>query len=470
MASILANQTQKQDEETVIPMSPSSQILTSSILSLTILFVVELETILDEFEIVDFINNLFLPTNARFSSIVDVDEKGAACWKKINVKVEDHIIVPTFPEGLSIMDYDGNLREYVSKIAGEQLSTNQPLWEIHIVKYPNLNGEGSVVFKISHAIGDGYSLISAVYAAFRRVDDPTLPLALPNISLRGNGLQKRSCWNFFPKCMNTISDGTWTLLKGCSLLEDSKTAVRSGKPGVQFDPIAISYISIPMESLKRVKSKVGGTLNDLITGVIYYTIHLYMLKKGDISRGKSMNFVVMFNTRMLKGYKNMEEMLKANLWGNYVALLTVPVSCMNGENNVDPLYFVTKAKKIMDRMKNSFYAYLTNTFIKMFMIIGGQKSLSKYIHSNLKNTTALVTNLIGPNEKMAMAGHPVGSCYFIVAGLPQSLAFTTASWMGQLRITATMEKNFIDSQLFNSCMKEAFENIFQAACDGEITS
>ncbi|KAF5201027.1 hypothetical protein FRX31_009384 [Thalictrum thalictroides] len=77
----------------------------------------------------------------------------------------------------------------------------------------------------------------------------------------------------------------------------------------------------------------------------------------------------------------------------------------------------------------------------------------------------MITNLIGPNEKMAMAGHPVGSCYFIVAGLPQSLTFTTASWMGQLRITATLEKNFIDSQLFNSCMKDAFENIFQAACE-----
>ncbi|KAF5179250.1 O-acyltransferase wsd1, partial [Thalictrum thalictroides] len=465
MASIEANQTQKQDEETVIiPMSPSSQCLANSILSLTILFVVELETILDEFEIVDFINNLFLPTNARFSYIVDVDKKGESCWKKVDVKVEDHIVVPIFPEGLSIMDYDENLREYVSKIAGEPLSTNQPLWEIHVVKYPNLNGEGSVVFKISHAIGDGYSLISTVYAAFSRVDDPSLPLALPNISLRVNGIQKISCWRFLRKCMNTISDSTLTLLKGFSVLEDSKSAVRSGKPGVQFEPIAISNISISMESLKRVKSKVGGTLNDLITGIIYYTIHLYMLRKGDISRGKSMNLVVMFNTRMLKGYKNMEEMLKANIRGNHVTLLTVPVPCRNGENNVDPLYFVTKAKEIMDRKKNSFFIYLTNSFIKGLTFIGGKKGFPKYIHANFKYTTASITNLIGPNEKMAMAGHPVGSCYFIVPGLPQSLTFTTASWMGQLRITATLEKNFIDSQLFNSCMKDAFENIFQAAC------
>ncbi|PIA56358.1 hypothetical protein AQUCO_00700586v1 [Aquilegia coerulea] len=459
-----ANKTQKQDEDAIIPMSPTSQCLNSSIISLTILFVVELETILDEFEIVDFINNLFLPTNARFSSIVDVDEKSVPCWKKVNVRVKDHIVVPIFPKDLSTMDYDKYLSEYVSKIAGEQLPPNRPLWEIHVVKYPTLKGEGSVVFKISHAIGDGYSLISAVYAAFRRVDDPSLPLALPNISLRANGLEKRSCWNFLPKCMNTISDVTWGLFKLLGL-EDSKSAVRSGKHGVEFEPIAISSISISMESLKRVKSK---TLNDLITGVIYYTIHLYMLRKGDISRGKSMNLLVMFNMRMLKGYKNIEEMMKANIWGNRVSFVTVPVPCMNGEKNVDPLYFVTKAKEIMKRKKNSFFTYLTNPFIKLLTIISGSKYLSRYVHTNLKNTTAMVSNLIGPYEKMAMAGHPVSSCYFIVAGLPQSLTFTTASWMGQLRLTAKMEKNFIDSQLFYSCMKEAFENIFQAACGGEI--
>ncbi|PIA56362.1 hypothetical protein AQUCO_00700589v1 [Aquilegia coerulea] len=449
MAFIQANQTQKQDEETLIPMSPTSQCLNSSIMSLAILFVVELKTVLDEFEMVDFIRNFLLATNARFSSIVDVDENGVPCWKKVNVKVEDHIIVPIFPKDLSTMDYDENLREYISKIAGEKLPYNQPLWEIHVVKYPNLNGEGSVVFKISHAIGDGHSLISTVYTAFRRVDDPSLPLALPNISLRVNGTEKRSLWSYLSKCINTVSDLTWHVLKA-SVLEDSKSAIRSGKPGVEFEPIAISSISISMESLKQVKSKVGGTLNDLVTGVIYYTIHLYMLSTGDISRGKSMNLLA---TRASK----------ANICGNHVSFVNVPVPCMNGENNVDPLYFVTKAKEIMERKKNSYITYLTNPIIK---------GVSEHVHTNFRNTTTIITNLIGPNEKMAMTGHAVGSCFFIVAGITQTSEMDIRNiwWMGQLRLTATMEKNFIDSHIFYSCMKEAFENIFQAACGGEISS
>ncbi|PIA41204.1 hypothetical protein AQUCO_02300184v1 [Aquilegia coerulea] len=459
------DKTRTQDEETLIPMSPHSQCLNTSIISLNILFIVELQNVLDEIHIANFIRNMFIPSNARFSSVVDVNEKGVPCWKKVDVKVEDHIIVPTFEEGLSKMDNDENLREYLSKIAGERLSSNRPLWEIHVVKYPTFNG-GSVVYKISHAIGDGYSLISTVYAIFRKADDPSLRLTLPNISLRPNALRNRSLLSFFSKCKNTISNATLSLLKG-SVLEDSKSAIRSGKLGVEFDPIAISSMSIPMESLKQIKSKVGGTLNDVVTGVIYYMIHLYMLRTGDISSQKSMNLLVMFNMRMIKGYKSIEEMMNANIWGNHVSSLVVPVPCISGELQVDPLHFVTKAKDIMERKKNSFHTYLTNPLIKVLTRIRGPKGVAEFLHKNFRNTTASVTSLIGPNEKMGMAGHPVDSCYFIVAGVPQSLTFTVASWMGQLRLTTTVEKNFIDSQLFNACMKEAYENIFQAACTRE---
>ncbi|KAF5204262.1 hypothetical protein FRX31_006151 [Thalictrum thalictroides] len=63
-----------------------------------------------------------------------------------------------------------------------------------------------------------------------------------------------------------------------------------------------------------------------------------------------------------------------------------------------------------------------------------------------------------------MAGHPCSSFYYVVAGIPQSLVFTIGSYKGQLNITATTEKNFIDTQLFKSCMMEAFNNIYDAAC------
>ncbi|KAF9601732.1 hypothetical protein IFM89_022819 [Coptis chinensis] len=362
------------------------------------------------------------------------------------------------------MEYDEKLREYISKIAGERLSTNQPLWEVHVVKYPNKTGAGSLVFKLSHALGDGYSIISVIFSAFRRADDPSIPLTLPNMSLaltRG----KKSLWSYVTRCLNTVSDLSLSVLKG-SVWEDSKSAVRSGTRGVEFEPIAISSISVSMERLKHVKYKVGGTVNDVVTGLIYYVIHLYMLRTGDISSRKNMNLLVMVNTGMLRGYTNIADMIKANIWGNHVAFLHATIPNITGEENVDPLYFIIKAKEVMDRKKNSMFTYLTNPIISVLRCIRGPKGVSEYVHSNFRNTTATVSSLIGPKEKMAMAGHPVGACYFLVAGIPQSLIFTVASCMGQLRLVATMEKNHIDSELFNPCMKDAFENIYDAACDG----
>lgn len=45
----------------------------------------------------------------------------------------------------------------------------------------------------------------------------------------------------------------------------------------------------------------------------------------------------------------------------------------------------------------------------------------------------------------------------------QSLVFTIVSYMGKLRLITTSERGFIDPQLLNSCLKEAFTNIYVAA-------
>ncbi|KAL5714239.1 hypothetical protein ACHQM5_016228 [Ranunculus cassubicifolius] len=451
----------KADESTLFPLSPSSEGVHNSVISLTILAVVELETLVDEFEMIEIIRHLFLPLNIRFSSVIAVNKKGKPSWKEVDVQIENHIRVPTFSSSLSNKDYDEQLREYVSSIAGEPLLESQPLWEIHVIKYPTMYGASSLVFKFSHALGDGYSIISVLFSAFRRADDPCLPLTLPHMSLRET-TGKKIFSAYVSKCINTLSDLTFSVLKG-SVLEDSKSVIRSGTLGVEFEPISICTFCTSLERLKRVKSKVGGTLNDVVTGAIYYTLHLYMVRKGGMPNGTNMNLLVMFNTRMLRGFKSVDEMLKANIWGNHVGFLSTPIPSISGERKANPLLFITIAKENMERSKNSMLTHLTTPILSALTWIRGAKGVSQYIHSNFRNTTTTITSLIGPKEKMAMAGHPVGSCYFFVAGIPQSLVFTLASCMGQLRIAVTMEKSFIDSELFTTCMTDAFEDIYDAA-------
>lgn len=60
----------EQEEENLEPMSPSAQYLRSSVLSLTILGVLELENPIDDSIAIPMLNDVFLPINPRFSSIM----------------------------------------------------------------------------------------------------------------------------------------------------------------------------------------------------------------------------------------------------------------------------------------------------------------------------------------------------------------------------------------------------------------
>jgi hypothetical protein len=71
-----------------------------------------------------------------------MDPKGDRQWKRVEVKLEEHVNVPIFPAGLSPTSYDAYLDDYLSKVAMDQFPQSKPLWEVHIFKYPTSNAAG----------------------------------------------------------------------------------------------------------------------------------------------------------------------------------------------------------------------------------------------------------------------------------------------------------------------------------------
>ncbi|KAJ0981715.1 hypothetical protein J5N97_009970 [Dioscorea zingiberensis] len=140
------------------PVSPIGQYLSSSVLHLTILGVFDSTVPVDDSQVILALENIFLPLNPRLSSImVRDDEDGVQKWRKVDeVKLEEHVKVPVFPEGLE--KYDECLQEYITKISMEPLPFSRPLWDITIIKYPTSTAAGNLLFRIHHALGDGFSL------------------------------------------------------------------------------------------------------------------------------------------------------------------------------------------------------------------------------------------------------------------------------------------------------------------------
>ena len=174
------------------------------------------------------------------------------------MKLEDHINVPIFPIGLSPDSYDEYFDDYISKIAMNHFPHNKPLWEIHIVKYPTSNAAGTIIFKLHHALGDGYSLMGALLSSMQRADNPSLPLTFPfrQRSESKSDRLSRGLSQLVSLIFNTIHDFGWSMLKS-TLIEDDRTPIRSGEKGVEFQPISISTMTFSLDHIKFIKDKFG---------------------------------------------------------------------------------------------------------------------------------------------------------------------------------------------------------------------
>ncbi|KAL0354231.1 UNVERIFIED_CONTAM: hypothetical protein Sangu_1004400 [Sesamum angustifolium] len=454
------------------PVSPTGQYFTSSAISVSVVAVLESQHPIDDSQTTSLLQHVFLPINPRFSSVMVKDKNGIKHWKKVEVKLQDHVKVPTFPQGKSPEFYDACFTDYLSNVAMDQLPLTKPLWEIHIVKYPTTTAAGNVVFKLHHALGDGYSLMGALLSCLQRADNPAVPLTFPafNPNTEARRADVSVCGNLsraVSGVVNTVCDFGWSLLKS-SVIEDDQTPVRSGADGVEFRPITISTLTFSIDEIKQVKASLGVTLNDVICGVVFLGVRLYMQAMNHELRNGQSTALVLLRTRNIAGYKSVAEMVEPDAQsplGNQFAFLHVPVPELSEHEPNNPLSFVLKAQKIIKKKRNSAAVILTGKLLEALRKYRGPEVTAKYIHSTLKNTSMTVSNVIGPVEQMALSNQPVKGLYFMVVGVPQSLTITMLSYMGKLRLGVGTENGLIEAPKFKSCIQNAFDMIFKAAVD-----
>ncbi|KAK7340269.1 hypothetical protein VNO77_20971 [Canavalia gladiata] len=453
-------------EELSEPVSPLGQCFDSNFLNLYLLVVLEFEVPIHNLPIASLVNDhlLCIP---RFTSTMVCDEKGVKRWKQVEVKLEEHLIEPKFIDGMSMDSYDKTFGEYLSRIAMEKMPQRKPLWEVHVIKYPTSNGAGTLIFKFHHAIGDGYTLMGLLISCLQRADDPSLPLSFPSRK------SSKNTNNFFfrrvPKCFstafNSVKDFGWSFMKS-TLLEDDKTPIRSAAEALEFRPLVISHTTFSIQHIKQIKSKLGVTLNDVICGIIFHGIRLYMKDIDNRSRKLKSTALVTVNIRNVEDYHRVQDMLKTkgkDAWGNQIASLHVSIPKLEDDPISNPLHFVRKAHTSIKRKRNSFSTHMTGMLLMMKNKFKGPEAMAKHIYRTIRNSSAMISNMIGPIEQMALGNHPIRSFFFTGSGNPQSLLISIISYMGTLRVTTATEKGFIDEQKLVRYLNSAFEMLHREA-------
>ncbi|XP_027927822.1 O-acyltransferase WSD1-like [Vigna unguiculata] len=455
------------EEDVPMPLSPMADYFSSSLINVFVMAVAESEIPIDESKVLPLLKNKLLPICSRFSSIMVTEKNGKKVWKQVDVNLKDHVKIPKFTSNNRTLKlYDQCFDEYMEKIAMEQIREDKPLWEVHLFKYPTSKCEGTFIFKLHHALGDGFSFMTTFLSIVESADNPSIPVKFPSSksSTSTNGMPKQLSQTASVMFKSAVDFG-WSLLKN-SLIPDQQTPLRSGHEDVGFRPMRIVNVSLSLDSIKEVKNKLKVSVNDVLVGAIFLGIELYMKAKNHRSRSGESTALVLLNTRKIRAYIPAKEMHATNStapWGNRFHFMHVPLPMLSHNKKLNPLEFVLDAKKNINRQRNSLAVPMTGVLLRLLNQIKGPQAATKYMYKIMNNASLSISHMVGPSEKVSLADHPINGFYFMTVGLSQSMTVTITSYMGYLRVGFGVEEGFIDEYQLKSCFEISLQMILEAA-------
>ncbi|KAI6693962.1 hypothetical protein NL676_021672 [Syzygium grande] len=152
-------------------------------------------------------------------------------------------------------------------------------------------------------------------------------------------------------------------------------------------------------------------------------------------------------------------------WGNHFAFLHVPIPKVKPSDSQfsNPLKFVLKAHEVIKRKRSSFGGVLMGKLLQIMMKCRDAEAVAKHISRTSRNSSTVISNVIGPVEKLSLGNHPTRGMYFTAAGTPASLGVMIFSYAGNLRVAVRAEQGFINSELYTCSLLDAFDMILHDA-------
>ena len=110
------------------------------------------------------------------------------------------------------------------------------------------------------------------------------------------------------------------------------------------------------------------TINDVITGIIFYGLRLYMQDIDHKSRTANSTALVMLNMRNVEGYESVKDMLKKDArspWGNQVSFLHMSIPKLKQAQISNPLQFIWTTHNAIKKKRHSFAVILTGRLLQL---------------------------------------------------------------------------------------------------------
>ncbi|CAN7507419.1 wax ester/triacylglycerol synthase family O-acyltransferase [Polaromonas sp. LjRoot131] len=372
----------------------------------------------------------------RFKQRVMEDAAGATWVMDRNFDLANHVVPKKLPKSAN---QEQALQDHVAELATQRLDPKRPLWQIHLIEdYTGPDGiKGSaMIVRIHHCIADGIALISVTMslvdggappperrkkaAAAAGTEDwiadtllkPFTDITVKALGAVGEGAARSLGMLGDPKKgMEQGMSGSFDMAKvlmqvlkdGAALAlmpDDSKTRLK-GKPG---GAKKVAWCQpIPLDEVKAVGKALNCSINDVLLSCVAGALGEYLKTFGDEVAGQEIRAMVPVNLRPLD---------QAHKLGNRFGL--VPLVLPIGVDN--PIERVYEVRRRMAALKGSYQPLLA---FSLLAVAGLLIKPAQDVMLNLfaKKTTAVMTNVPGPREKLKFCGSTLEQSMFWV---PQS--------------------------------------------------
>ncbi|BFG41865.1 hypothetical protein CerSpe_281390 [Prunus speciosa] len=411
-----------------------------------------------------------LLSHPRFSSLMVRGPRGLKQWHRTShVDLDRHIIVvPNTITTASNFDHEAAVNTYLADLStSSDLSAEKPLWEFHLLMAHNCG-----VFRIHHALGDGTSLMSLFSASFRGAEEEEKLPALGSAGKKRNRVNGEKGWwvlliGFVGMVWFSLIFAVQFVLR-CLWDCDRKTEI-SGGDGVELWPRKLATARFKLQDMKLVKKAVpNATINDVLVGVVSAGLSRYLDHRtpNGLPEGLRITGMVMVNLREQLRLQEQSDLMKSNSgssWGNKFSTFLLPIYYKKS-SGTEPLEYLRRAKVIMDRKKQSLealWSYKIGCFLMTYL---GAEIATRILYRAVCNTSFAISNILGPQEEIAVGGNPVTYLRVNASSVPQALLMHMVSYVERADMQILVAKEIIpDPEFLATCFEEALLDMKEAA-------
>ncbi|CAH8339032.1 unnamed protein product [Eruca vesicaria subsp. sativa] len=460
----------KTKEEEEQPLSPAARIFHAPEFNCYVISVIGVKKKIEPNVVIEGLKQTWI-RHPRFSSkMVNKTNKSKQTqrWVRTNVVVNEHIIVPDIrTQNIENANADKFLESYVSDLTLVPLDTSKPLWELHLLDLKTSDAENVAVLKFHHSLGDGMSLMSLVFACMRKTSNPDELPTLPYQNRSSSGSSRLTVgsrsgfrflwlftviWSAIMLVLNTICDALGFIATTMFVM-DTETPIKGDYRLSKPKRMSLVHLTVSLDDIKLIKTTMKMTVNDVVLGVTQAGLSQYIERRykekkkivGDDLESKSSSHEIPKRIRLRSALLDLADMMANGSkckWGNMIGYIVFPFSIGLQK---DPLEHLRRAKKIIDRKKNSLEAALTFIVGKFMIKAFGVKVTANLINRMLSNTTMSFSNLIGPIEEISFFGHPITYIAPSVYGHPHALTMHFQSYMNKMTISLTVDSTVINN-------------------------